>query len=66
MIYTRQQGARDTLDYVAAVSAYVEGTVGEERSAALGLQTSCDSYAMEQWAEWPDETEVHAELDEAC
>jgi hypothetical protein len=66
MIYTRQQGARDTLDYVAAVSAYVEGTVGDERSTALALQTSCDSYAMEQRAEWPDENAPHDELDEAC
>jgi hypothetical protein len=66
MIYTWQQGARDTLEYVAAVSAYVERTVGDERSAALALQTSCDVYAMEQRVEWPDENELQDELDEAC
>jgi hypothetical protein len=66
VIYTRQQGAQDTLAYLAAVSAYVEATVGDERRAALALWRVCDRYAMEQRAEWPDENELHPELDEAC
>lgn len=66
MIYTRQQGVQDTLAYLAAVSAYVEATVGDERHAALALWRVCDRYAMEQRAEWPDEAELHPELDEAC
>jgi hypothetical protein len=69
MIYTRQQGARDTRDYVAAVSAYLDGTSGDERRDALALWQACNGYAMEQRAEWPDEIEPSApfgELDEAC
>ena len=62
MRYTRQQGARDTGDYLAAVAAYLQGTVGQERADALALWQSCDQYAMEQRTEWPCEIELHAQV----
>jgi hypothetical protein len=58
MIYTRQQGACDARDYSAAISAYVAGTAGEEHSDALELWMVCHPYALEQRAEWPDESDV--------
>jgi hypothetical protein len=58
MIYTRQQGAQDARDYVAAVLVYAAGTTGDERSDALALWTVCHPYALEQWDEWPEENEV--------
>ncbi len=62
MIYTWQQGARNTQAYLAAVSAYVEDSTEAERDDAVAFQAVGKRYAMEQRAEWPDEGELLHQL----
>jgi hypothetical protein len=58
MIYTRQQGARDTRAYLAAVSTYLEDSTEAERDDAVAFRAAGKRYAMEQQGEWPDESEL--------